>query len=125
MTERYISKSPEHSRILIRKSGATCNSRHSRIAHVGTRLDMKLRGWSSAINYNSLQLGGDRIFDAIRDDESGLRCMRYVAKRKFVHDAMVEMDARAIATRFYRIRSVLEGRKCRATHVDGCAMRGN
>lgn len=34
-------------------------------------------------------------------DESGLRCIRLVAKEKFVHDAMTETIATAIATRFY------------------------
>lgn len=34
-------------------------------------------------------------------DESGLKCIRYVAKRKFVHDAMTETKAADIATRFY------------------------
>jgi hypothetical protein len=34
-------------------------------------------------------------------DESGLRCIRFVSKRKFVHDVMVETDGHAIATRFY------------------------
>ncbi len=34
-------------------------------------------------------------------DDSGLQCIRYVSKRKFVHDAMTETSAAAIATRFY------------------------
>ncbi|WP_197540924.1 CoiA-like domain protein [Candidatus Filomicrobium marinum] len=34
-------------------------------------------------------------------DETGLRCVRLVAKRKFVHDAISEMRAEDIATRFY------------------------
>ena len=34
-------------------------------------------------------------------DESGLGCIRYVSKRKFVHDSMVESRAVDIATRFY------------------------
>ena len=36
-------------------------------------------------------------------DESGLPCIRRAAKKKFVHDAMVEHSAEAIATRFYPI----------------------
>ncbi len=36
-------------------------------------------------------------------DESGLKCIRLVSKRKFVHDAMVEGEARNVATRFYPI----------------------
>ncbi len=35
-------------------------------------------------------------------DDSGLPCVRLVAKRKFVHDVMVERSATAIASRFYR-----------------------
>ena len=42
----------------------------------------------------------------IYDDETRLPCIRYVSKRKFLHDAMVETDARAVATRFYPITSV-------------------
>jgi hypothetical protein len=34
-------------------------------------------------------------------DETGLRCVRLVSKRKFVHDVMVEARAEDIATRFY------------------------
>jgi competence protein CoiA len=36
-------------------------------------------------------------------DESGLNCVRYVAKRKFIHDAMTESHASDIATRNYRL----------------------
>jgi hypothetical protein len=36
-------------------------------------------------------------------DESGLKCIRLVSKRKFVHDVMVEDKAENIATRFYPI----------------------
>lgn len=36
-------------------------------------------------------------------DEPSLCCIRLVAKRKFMHDLMVETDARAIAMRFYPI----------------------
>lgn len=38
-------------------------------------------------------------------DESGLKCVRLVSKRKFVHDVMVEDKAENIATRFYPINS--------------------
>lgn len=34
-------------------------------------------------------------------DETGLTCIRYVARHKFVHDVMVETHASKIATRFY------------------------
>jgi competence protein CoiA len=36
-------------------------------------------------------------------DESGLLCIRLVSKQKFVHDAMTEGTAQAIASRFYPI----------------------
>jgi competence protein CoiA len=34
-------------------------------------------------------------------DDSGLRCIRYLSKRKFVHDAMTETYAKNIGTQFY------------------------
>jgi len=37
--------------------------------------------------------------------ESDLRCIRMIAKEKFLHDAMTESAATAIATRFYPINS--------------------
>jgi hypothetical protein len=36
-------------------------------------------------------------------DETGVQCVRPIAKRKLVHDAMVEKRAKDIATRFYPI----------------------
>ena len=38
-------------------------------------------------------------------DETGLRCIRLVAKKKFVHDVMTETRGVDIATRFYPISS--------------------
>ncbi len=38
-------------------------------------------------------------------DETGLRCIRLVAKKKFVHDVMIETRGVDIATRFYPISS--------------------
>ncbi len=38
-------------------------------------------------------------------DESGLSCIRLVAKYKFVHDVMVEKRVEDIATQFYPIVS--------------------
>lgn len=61
------------------------------------------RTWLGATCPVYIDLGEDWLAQLMVYDESGLRCMRYVAKRKFVHDAMVETDARAIATRFYPI----------------------
>lgn len=37
-------------------------------------------------------------------DDSGLKCIRYVAKRKFIHDVMTENRAVDIATRFFPLR---------------------
>lgn len=61
------------------------------------------RTWLDAICPVYIDFGEDWLAKLMVYDESGLRCMRYVAKRKFVHDAMAETDARAIATRFYPI----------------------
>jgi competence protein CoiA len=62
------------------------------------------RTWLHATCPVYIDFGEDWLAQLMIYDESGLPCMRYVAKRKFVHDAMVERDARAIATRFYPIR---------------------
>ena len=48
-----------------------------------------------------IDFGTDRLVKLDTYDESGLRCIRYVSKRKFVHDTMVESNASEIATRFY------------------------
>jgi competence protein CoiA len=52
-----------------------------------------------------IDFGDDFLVKLEIYDESNLPCIRYVAKRKFVHDVMIETDARAIATRFYPIAS--------------------
>lgn len=36
-------------------------------------------------------------------DKSGLPCIRFVAKQKFIHDAMAESSVEEIATRYYPI----------------------
>ncbi len=36
-------------------------------------------------------------------DESDLKCIRLISKRKFIHDVTVETDVHQIATRFYKI----------------------
>lgn len=36
-------------------------------------------------------------------DETGLKCIRLISKRKFVHDVMVEKNANDIATKFYSL----------------------
>jgi competence protein CoiA len=48
-----------------------------------------------------IDFGSERLVKLETYDDSGLKCIRYVAKRKFVHDAMTESSATDIATRFY------------------------
>jgi len=48
-----------------------------------------------------IDFGEDHLMQLMIYDESGLPCVRYVSKRKFLHDTMTETDVRAIATRFY------------------------
>ena len=59
------------------------------------------RTWLDANCPVYIDFGSDFLVRLEVYDESNLPCIRYVAKRKFLHDAMVETDARAIATRFY------------------------
>lgn len=61
------------------------------------------RTWLDAACPVYIDFGDDHLVRLETYDESGLRCIRYVAKRKFLHDAMVETDAWAIASRFYPI----------------------
>lgn len=48
-----------------------------------------------------IDFGDDHLVKLEIYDDSELECIRYVSKRKFVHDAMVETQAHDIATRFY------------------------
>ena len=48
-----------------------------------------------------IDFGNDNLVKLEVYDESGLKCVRLVAKFKFVHDVMVETHAKMIATRFY------------------------
>lgn len=66
------------------------------------------RTWLDAACPVYIDFGDDRLVRLDTYDESGLRCIRLVATRKFVHDVMVETDARAIATRFYPIGQGIE-----------------
>ena len=50
-----------------------------------------------------IDFGGECLVKLETYDDSGLQCVRYVAKRKFVNDAMIETCAANIATRFYPI----------------------
>lgn len=52
-----------------------------------------------------IDFGGKQLVKLDTYDESGLKCIRLVAKRKFVHDVMVEDKAGNIATRFYPFKS--------------------
>jgi len=51
-----------------------------------------------------IDFGDDYLVRLEVYDESGLKCVRLISKRKFVHDAMTKTDAKAIATRFYPIQ---------------------
>ena len=59
------------------------------------------RTWVDANCPVYIDFGQDFLVRLEVYDESGLPCIRYVAKKKFVHDAMAETKASAIATRFY------------------------
>lgn len=48
-----------------------------------------------------IDFGDASLVKLERYDDSGLQCIRYVTKRKFVHDALTETKAADIATRFY------------------------
>ncbi len=61
------------------------------------------RTWLDAACPVYIDFGEDYLVKLEIYDESNLPCIRYVAKRKFLHDAMVETDAQAIASRFYPI----------------------
>jgi competence protein CoiA len=61
------------------------------------------RTWLDATCSVYLDLGDEWLARLEQYDETGLPCVRLVAKRKLVHDSMVETTASAIATRFYPI----------------------
>lgn len=61
------------------------------------------RTWFDAKCPVYIDFGDEHLVKIEVYDSSGLNCIRLVSKRKFVHDAMVESDARAVATRFYPI----------------------
>jgi hypothetical protein len=58
-----------------------------------------------------VDFGDDYLVKLCVYDSSGLRCIRLVDKRKFVHDSMHEERAEHIATRFYPISSNIRQRK--------------
>jgi hypothetical protein len=59
------------------------------------------RTWLDAICPVYIDFGKDYLAKLEVYDESGLRCVRFVAKHKFLHDVMTEDKATDIATRFY------------------------
>lgn len=61
------------------------------------------KGWLDATCPVYLDFGEDILFKLETYDETGMNCVKLVAKRKLVHDAMVETRAVDIATRFYPI----------------------
>lgn len=63
------------------------------------------RTWLDATCPVYIDFGEDWLAKLDIYDDSGLPCIFRVAKKKFVHDAMVESSAGAIATRFYPIHS--------------------
>lgn len=60
-------------------------------------------GWLESGCPVFIHFGEDHVWQLMRYDASGLPCVRRVAKRKLVHDAMVESEGVAIGTRFYPI----------------------
>ncbi|EHA15554.1 hypothetical protein HAL1_09847 [Halomonas sp. HAL1] len=61
--------------------------------------------WLDAKNPVYIDFGDEYLVKLDTYDESGLKCIRLVSKRKFVHDVMVEDKAENIAARFYTIAS--------------------
>jgi competence protein CoiA len=59
------------------------------------------RTWLDAACPVFIDFGEPRLARLETYDESGLACVRLIAKEKFVWGVMVESDARAIASRFY------------------------
>ncbi|MGO9006537.1 MAG: competence protein CoiA [Beijerinckiaceae bacterium] len=61
------------------------------------------RTWLDATSPVYVDFGDDLLAKLETYDKSGLPCIRFVSKQKFVHDAMIEESARAVATRFHPI----------------------
>jgi competence protein CoiA len=59
--------------------------------------------WQDAHRPVYLDFGDELLVKLEIYDLSGLNCVRVVSKRKFVHDVMVETNAKDIATHFYPI----------------------
>ena len=58
------------------------------------------RTWLDAACPVYIDFGQDFLVKLEVYDESGLPCIQYVAKQKFLHNVMVKAKAEAIATRF-------------------------
>ena len=50
-----------------------------------------------------IDFGEDLVYRLENHDETRRPCVRLIAKRKLIHDAMVERSVHDIATRFYPI----------------------
>ena len=61
------------------------------------------RTWLDARCPVYLDFGDEILWRIETYDETGMKCVRPIAKRKLVHDVMVERRAEDIATRFYPI----------------------
>lgn len=66
------------------------------------------RTWLDAKRPVYIDFGDEFLVKLATYDETGLPCIRLVAKRKFVHDAMTETSADAIAGRFYPLPEAAE-----------------
>jgi len=62
------------------------------------------RTWLNAACPVYIDFGGEYLGKLTVYDDSGLPCVRWVAKRKFLHDSIHEQRAEDIARRFYPIR---------------------
>lgn len=70
------------------------------------------RTWLDAVCPVYIDFGDEYLVRLETYDESGLRCIRLIYKPKFVHDVMVETNAREVATRFYRLKGNSSSKAC-------------
>ena len=61
------------------------------------------RTWLDAVCPVYIDFGEEILWRIETYDETGMQCVRPIARRKLVHDALVELRAEDIATRFYPI----------------------
>lgn len=59
--------------------------------------------WLEATCPVYIDFGDEYLYQLKIYDESNLKCIRIISKRKFLHDAVIESDARQIASKFYKI----------------------